>query len=610
MNIRPQHFSKTPLYYSVAFGMAFLVGCASSVDQAAITQDDRSSTTVKAEEQQNVPVSKDQSKHIALKDSLEQESLERKVTQGRNNFKKSEADVYLARESLQMAAGQVAHSRVYQRAPQPAVQPPRHDVDTYQYQDTGREKYAELGMNPIKLVSNEPVSTFSVDVDSGSYSNVRRMLNQGALPPKDAVRVEEMVNYFNYQYEQPDLKKAPFSVNSELALSPWSQDHVLLRVGLQGYKPELDARPAANLVFLLDVSGSMNSSNKLPLLKKSLTLLTKQLSDRDKVSIVVYAGASGVVLEPTDGNDSHKIEQALNQLRGGGSTNGEAGIELAYSLAEQAFIEGGINRVLLATDGDFNVGTSNVDALTSLIERKREKGISLTTLGFGSGNYNDHLMEQLADTGNGNYAYIDGLKEARKVLVEELSSTLMTIAKDVKVQIEFNPSVVAEYRLIGYENRMLAREDFNNDKVDAGEIGAGHKVTALYELLLQDSKSRRIDPLRYQKEADGQFISSERSQELGFLKLRFKQPDGVVSKLIEYPIFSVKDPIAFNDASEDFQFSSVVAGFGQKLRGGKYLTDFGYEEMIHYAQSNKGQDPFGYRSEFVQLIRMADALSN
>jgi len=477
------------------------------------------------------------------------------------------------------------------------------------YQDHEREKYASIDQSSVKQAAINPVSTFSIDVDTGSYTNIRRMLTQGALPPKNAVRIEEMINYFDYGYDAPNEKSAPFSIHTELALSPWSKDHALLRIGLKGYEPAKQDRPASNLVFLLDVSGSMNSPDKLPLLKKSLILLSKQLDSSDKVAIVVYAGASGVVLEPTDGNQTFEIEQALENLSAGGSTNGQAGIQLAYQLAKKCYDSAGINRVILATDGDFNVGTRDVDALKELIERKKEEGISLTTLGFGTGNYNDHLMEQLADVGNGNYAYIDTFKEARKVLVEELTATLMTIAKDVKIQVEFNPRIVKEYRLIGYENRALAREDFNNDKVDAGEVGAGHTVTALYEIVLQDSKGKRIAPLRYQNERSSEANNNDKiSNELAFIKFRYKGLNSSKSKLISRAINRTKRIASFEKASEDFRFSATVAHFGESLRDSKYVANMDYETMIQHALNSKGSDPFGYRSEFVQMIRLASNL--
>jgi Ca-activated chloride channel family protein len=477
------------------------------------------------------------------------------------------------------------------------------------YQDNDRENYASIAQNTVKQVSLEPVSTFSIDVDTGSYTNIRRMLNQGYLPPVDAVRVEEMINYFDYAYEVPKSQNEPFSIKTEVAQSPWSSNHILLQVGLKGYELIEEQRPAANLVFLLDVSGSMNSPQKLPLLKRSLIMLSKQLKSHDKVSIVVYAGASGVVLEPTPGNQTLEIEQALNKLTAGGSTNGQSGIQLAYQLAQKEYVPNGINRVILATDGDFNVGTSDVESLKKLIGQKRKEGIALTTLGFGAGNYNDELMEQLADVGNGNYAYIDGLNEARKVLVEELSSTLLTIAQDVKIQIEFNPSIVKEYRLLGYENRALNREDFNNDKVDAGEVGAGHSVTALYELVLQNNENSRIDPLRYQQES----IKTEQtldlnSAELAFIKFRYKELNETKSKLISRPIHNPQQVSAFENASNDFRFSATVAEFGEVLRQSKYIETVDYKTMIKHALEAKGTDAFGYRSEFIQLLRLASTL--
>lgn len=483
------------------------------------------------------------------------------------------------------------------------------DIQPHFYQDTGRENYASIEQSAVKQVSLDPVSTFSIDVDTGSYTNIRRMLNQGYLPPVDAVRVEEMINYFDYAYEVPSSQSEPFSIKTEVAQSPWSSDHILLQIALKGYELIEEKRPAANLVFLLDVSGSMNSPQKLPLLKKSLIMLSKQLKSHDKVSIVVYAGASGVVLEPTPGNQTFEIEQALEKLTAGGATNGQSGIQLAYQLAKKEYVPNGINRVILATDGDFNVGTSDIESLKKLIGEKRKEGIALTTLGFGTGNYNDALMEQLADVGNGNYAYIDSLNEARKVLVEELSSTLLTIAQDVKIQIEFNPEIVKEYRLLGYENRALKREDFKNDKVDAGDIGAGHSVTALYELVLKNNSSSRIDPLRYQQKAKKEKKSlSQNSAELAFIKFRYKELNATTSKLISRPVHNPKHISAFESASSDFRFSATVAEFGEVLRQSKYIETVDYNAMIKHALDAKGADPFGYRSEFIQLLRLASTL--
>ena len=472
------------------------------------------------------------------------------------------------------------------------------------------EKYVHLEQNGIVQVSEHPLSTFSIDVDTAAYANVRRMLKAGQLPQQDAVRIEEMINYFGYDYPLPQDKNVPFSVTTEIAPSPWNSHTYLLQIGIKGQDIAKQLLPPANLVFLIDVSGSMDDPNRLPLLQSSLKLLTQQIRVQDRVAIVVYAGASGVVLEPT--NDKAKIVAALNRLHAGGSTNGAAGIELAYAVAKQAYIPGGINRVLLATDGDFNVGTTSFEALKSLIEEKRNSGISLTTLGFGMGdyagerNYNDRLMEQLADAGNGNYAFIDTLNEAQKVLVEEMSSTLNTIAKDVKIQLEFNPEVVAEYRLIGYENRALKKEDFNNDKIDAGEIGAGHTVTALYEIALRGSKGAVLEPLRYRR--DHQQTKSV-SDELAYLRLRYKTPDGEDSKLLEWPLqrSAIKSELA--QTSERMRFAASVAGFGQLLKGGKYTGKFTYGDVTRLAQSARGEDRFGYRSEFLSLVNLAESLT-
>jgi len=479
-------------------------------------------------------------------------------------------------------------------------------------EELDRENYAHIKQNSIHQAVESPVSTFSIDVDTGSYTNVRRILNQGNLPRTDAVRAEEFINYFNYDYETPGDDTTPFAVHSEMMASPWSEGSYLLQLGIKAWEPPHQQRPDANLVFLVDVSGSMNSSDKLGLLKKSLALLTRKLSTKDRISIVVYAGASGLVLEPVAGNQTAKIELALQRLQAGGSTNGAAGIKLAYQMAEQSFIKGGINRILLATDGDFNVGTTNFDALIDLIEEKRKSGIALSTLGFGSGNYNDHLMEQLADKGNGQYSYIDSLLEARKVLVDEMNSSLLTVAGDVKIQLEFNPNVVTEYRLIGYENRTLAREDFNNDKVDAGEIGAGHTVTALYEVRFTDSNNKSVDPLRYKLENDTRnapVYKNEGNTELGFLKLRYKKPGEDKSRLIKKVLQKKQLMTQTKQPSESIKFAASVAAFAQQLGGGKYLGDFGYQQITQLAQESKGKDPRGLRGEFLQLVSLAELLS-
>ncbi|KAB2923971.1 MAG: VWA domain-containing protein [Candidatus Contendobacter sp.] len=470
---------------------------------------------------------------------------------------------------------------------------------------TDRERYAHQEENPVKRAAEQPVSTFSIDVDTGSYANVRRFLNGGRLPPRDAVRVEELINYFDYDYPPPDSRQPPFRVSTELAPTPWNPKTLLLAVGIKGYELPKTQLPPANLVFLIDVSGSMESPDKIGLLKPALKLLARQLRSEDKVAIAVYAGAAGMVLEPTPGSQKARIEAALDRLSAGGSTNGGAGIQLAYNLAREGFVEGGVNRVILATDGDFNVGTVNFEALRNLVETQRKSGVALTTLGFGTGNYNDQLMEQLADAGNGNYAYIDTLREANKVLVEQMSATLLTIAKDVKIQIEFDPAVVEEYRLIGYENRVLRREDFNNDAVDAGDIGAGHTVTALYEIALKGSGGSLTEPLRYGKPAEN---IEPRGDEIAFLRLRYKQPDGDVSQLLEWPIRRQSAVRDAREASERFRFAAAVAGFGQALRGGRYTGQFGYDGVLALARAARGPDPHGYRGEFLTLVGLAKSL--
>ena len=489
--------------------------------------------------------------------------------------------------------------RVMIGAAAPAMMPPPPPMPP-----VDREKYQEIDPNPVKRAAEHPVSTFSIDVDTGSYSNVRRFLTDGVMPRKDAVRVEEMINYFSYDYPVPEDKTAPFALSAEAAPCPWNSKTVLLRLGLKGYQIKTDQRPSVNLVFLLDVSGSMNSRDKLPLLKKAFKLLVEQLGSKDRVSIVVYASASGVVLEPTPGNEKAKIMAALNKLRAGGSTAGGQGIQQAYAMARQSFIKDGANRVLLATDGDFNVGVTSTRLLLEMVERERKSGVALSTLGFGRGNYNEKMMERLADAGNGNYSYIDSLTEANKVLVQQLSANLITIAQDVKIQVEFNPAVVAEYRLIGYENRLLKREDFSNDKVDAGDIGAGHTVTALYELALVGGEGLKMEPLRYGDKSAPQGTKNE----LGFLKMRYKLPGQAKSKLMQEPLLTSLQKAELKDASDDFRWAAAVAGFGQLLRGGKYLEDFGYPEVLGLAQDARGKDEFGLRGGFITLVHLAKTL--
>ena len=471
------------------------------------------------------------------------------------------------------------------------------------YKDVGRDKFEDFTENPIKLVSEEPVSTFSIDVDTSSYAFMRRQINNGVLPQKDSVRVEEMINYFDYDYELPKNKAEPFKPSVTVVPSPWANGRKLVHIGIKGYDLAPAEKPHSNLVFLLDVSGSMDSPDKLPLLKNSFKLLLDTLEPDDTVGIVVYAGAAGTVLEPTKVSEKSKILSALENLSAGGSTAGAEGIRQAYALAEENFEEYGVNRIILATDGDFNVGITSQDELKDFVERKRETGIFLSVIGFGQGNLNDHMMQTLAQNGNGVAAYIDTLSEARKVLVEEASSTLFPIAKDVKIQVEFNPESVEEYRLIGYETRALNREDFNNDAVDAGDIGAGHTVTAIYEITPKGGP-RTIEESRYTKTSQ-QKANANFSDEYAFLKIRYKNPDAGVSKLITTPITKANEVASIDKADDDTRFATSVAAFGQILKGGKYTDGYSYDDVINLAQSARGKDPFGYRTEFVNLVRLA-----
>lgn len=467
-------------------------------------------------------------------------------------------------------------------------------------ESTANESYAALQENAYRDVKDEPLSTFSIDVDNASYSNIRRYVTSYQNIPKDAVRIEEMLNYFDYDY--PEAKgKHPFSVYTEVATCPWNEKRQLVHIGLQGEKMNPNRVPSNNLVFLLDVSGSMSSPNKLPLLQKAFNLLVDQLDDKDKVSIVVYAGASGLVLPATSGDQKQVIKDALNKLSAGGSTAGGAGINLAYKIAEEQFIEKGNNRIILATDGDFNVGASNPGGLERLIEKKRDKGIFLTVLGLGMGNYKDDNLERLADKGNGNYAYLDNLREAYKFFVQELNSNLYTIAQDVKLQIEFNPNYVQSYRLIGYENRLLNNEDFNDDTKDAGELGAGHTVTAIYEIIPADSKESKpgakVDKLKYQK---SETTRAADSGELMTVKFRYKEPRGKESKLISHTVKAgAKD---WRESSDNFRFSAAVAEFGMLLRDSEYKGEASMQQVVQLAQGALGEDLFGYRAQFAQLV--------
>lgn len=470
-------------------------------------------------------------------------------------------------------------------------------------EEYNREGYSTIRKNGYKEAITSPLSTFSIDVDAASYSNMRRFLNNGQKPPMDAVRIEEMINYFNYDYPQPE-NGHPFAIYQEMAHCPWNEENMLLHIGLQGEKIAMDNLPPSNIVFLIDVSGSMNSQNKLPLLKKAFKLLVQQLRKEDRVAIVVYAGSSGLVLPSTQCDEKQTILESLERLSAGGSTAGAAGLKLAYKVASKNFIEGGNNRVILATDGDFNVGQSSDAEMERLIEKERERGVFISVLGFGTGNYMDNKMETIADKGNGNYAYIDNIMEAKKVLVNEFGGTLFTIAKDVKIQIEFNPAIVESYRLIGYENRLLNNEDFEDDKKDAGELGSGHTVTALYEIKLANKSSLKKNDLKYQSTKLNTL--AKEGDEVATVKFRYKKPDEHKSILLE-EVIPYKDNYVDN-TSDNFKFSAAVAGFGMLLRDSEYKGTASYKSITDLASEAKGKDPEGYRSEFIQLIKLAKHL--
>ncbi len=479
-------------------------------------------------------------------------------------------------------------------------------VDNYENHNT--EEYATINENSFLAPNKNPLSTFSIDVDAASYSNIRRFLNNGQAPPKDAVRIEEMVNYFNYDYAQPKGED-PFSINTEIGECPWNSKHKLVHIGLQGKKIATENLPASNLVFLLDVSGSMGQPNKLPLLKSSLKMLVNQMRAKDRVAIVVYAGAAGLVLPSTAGNEKETIIAALDNLNAGGSTAGGAGIKLAYKIAMENFKETGNNRIILATDGDFNIGASSNGEMDRLIEEKRKGGVFLTVLGFGMGNYKDSKMESIADKGNGNYAYIDNIQEARKVLVTEFGGTLFAIAKDVKLQVEFNPKKVQAYRLIGYENRKLKNEDFNNDKKDAGELGSGHTVTAMYEIIPVGVDSEfigSVDDLKYQ---DIKHVSkATKTNEILTLKLRYKQPEGTKSKLLVKTL--IDETIKLNKTSNNFRFAAAVASFGMILRESEFQGDANISTVVALAKGAIGDDNEGYRAEFIKMVRSSDFMAS
>ena len=472
----------------------------------------------------------------------------------------------------------------------------------------GTARYQQFDDNPVKQVAQNPLATFSLDVDTGSYANVRRFLNQGLLPPPDAVRVEEIVNYFPSDWDIKDKqsipasKPIPFAMRYELAPAPWNEQRTLLKVDILAKDRKSEELPASNLVFLIDTSGSMISDERLPLIQSSLKLLVKELREQDNIAIVTYAGDSRIALPSISGSHKAEINAAIDSLDAEGSTNGGAGLEMAYQQAAKGFIKGGINRILLATDGDFNVGIDDPKSIESMVKKQRESGVTLSTFGVGNSNYNEAMMVRIADVGNGNYSYIDTLSEAQKVLNSEMRQMLITVAKDVKAQIEFNPAWVTEYRQIGYEKRQLRAEDFNNDNVDAGDIGAGKHITLLFELTLKGQKAS-IDKLRYAP--DNKSAKSDKTKELAWLKIRWKSPQGKESQLVEFPLaFSIKAP------SEDMRFRAAVAAYGQKLRGSEYLNNTSWQQIKQWAQKAKGEDPQGYRAEFIRLIGLAKDLDN
>ncbi|MET2826317.1 YfbK domain-containing protein [Mesorhizobium shangrilense] len=496
-----------------------------------------------------------------------------------------------------------AESKLMMRQPAPAL------VDQVPPQAENRNRVEDFKTNPVHAALEDPVSTFSIDVDTASYSFVRRSLKEGSVPQADTVRVEEMINYFPYDWKGPESALTPFNSTVSVMPTPWNEHTKLMHVAIKGFDIKPAEQPKANLVFLIDVSGSMDEPDKLPLLRSAFRLLVNRLQPDDTVSIVTYAGEAGTVLMPTKVAEKDKILAAIGSLQPGGSTAGEAGIRQAYKLAQQSFIKDGVNRVMLATDGDFNVGQSDDDDLRRLIEKERQTGVFLSVFGFGHDNLNDQMMQTIAQNGNGTAAYIDTLAEAEKVLVEDASSTLFPIAKDVKIQVEFNPQKVSEYRLIGYETRALKREDFNNDRVDAGDIGSGHSVTAIYEITPKGSGGEQVDPLRYgQASVDNGGVAN--ADEYAFVKIRYKLPNEDVSKLITTPVTSANEVSSFDQASTDQRFSVAVAAFGQKLRDEDATAKFGYDKIMQIANAARGADPFGYRSEFLSLVRLASALGD
>lgn len=505
-----------------------------------------------------------------------------------------------ARADVQTAPMAVAAYSQSQLSSNMLMAPPPAPPSAPYWQPSNTSHFPDSKLNAVKVAVQEPVSTFSIDVDTASYGVMRDYLDRGAMPPADAVRVEEMVNYFDYTYPLPNDRKAPFQATVRVYPTPWNSNTQILHIGIKGFDLPKAKRPPANLVFLIDTSGSMNEPNKLPLLKSAFHLLVEQLGENDRVAMVAYAGSAGIVLEPTPGSNKAKILAALDRLEAGGSTAGGEGIRLAYQLAEANLIKSGVNRVLLATDGDFNVGITDPKSLESFVVGERDKGVELSCLGFGNDNYNDAMMQKIAQAGNGNAAFIDTINEAHKVFVDQIAGTLFTIAKDVKIQIEFNPSRIAEYRLIGYETRLLNNTDFNNDKVDAGDIGSGHTVTALYEITPVGSKAQMSDPLRYGKPA-----KKDEGSELAFLKIRYKLPNETTSHLITRPITNADMAKDFGSVSPDMRFAASVVGAAQLMRHDPYIKDFNYDRAIEIATAAKGDDKFGYRTEFLGLLTKA-----
>lgn len=512
----------------------------------------------------------------------------------------------LAQQEVQQYSDKQALQGRLQAAPK--YQHAAREKAASQIANPATARYQQFDDNPVKQVAQNPLATFSLDVDTGSYANVRRFLNQGLLPPPDAVRVEEIVNYFPSDWDIKDKqsipasKPIPFAMRYELAPAPWNEQRTLLKVDILAKDRKSEELPASNLVFLIDTSGSMISDERLPLIQSSLKLLVKELREQDNIAIVTYAGDSRIALPSISGSHKAEINAAIDSLDAEGSTNGGAGLEMAYQQAAKGFIKGGINRILLATDGDFNVGIDDPKSIESMVKKQRESGVTLSTLGVGDSNYNEAMMVRIADVGNGNYSYIDTLSEAQKVLNSEMRQTLITVAKDVKAQIEFNPAWVTEYRQIGYEKRQLKAEDFNNDNVDAGDIGAGKHITLLFELTLKGQKAS-IDKLRYAP--DNKSAKSDKTKELAWLKIRWKSPQGKESQLVEFPLAS-----AIKAPSEDMRFRAAVAAYGQKLRGSEYLNNTSWQQIKQWAQKAKGEDPQGYRAEFIRLIGLAKDLDN